>query len=68
MTCRCGHEVGPHPCHGKGYSCKKPATQRFYHENKPFSLAGMSMKFPVSETWACDECWKSFSALLKGGQ
>ena len=25
------HTDGPHPCHGRNYTCGKPATQRFYN-------------------------------------
>lgn len=66
-TCRCGHPTGstaPHPCHMDGYTCRKPATQRFYNPT-PSALAGMQMKLAVSETWACDRCWEGFKALLK---
>lgn len=60
MTCRCGHAGGePHPCHGKAYTCRAPAKQRFYAPHF-VSLAGVQMKFEVSETWACDVCWAWF--------
>lgn len=59
-TCRCGWTGdGPHPCHGAGYSCRNPAQRRLYVA-KPVPLAGMHLKFGVSETWACDECWSAF--------
>lgn len=45
------------------YGCKKPATQRFY-DALPVCLAGAQMKFVVSETWACDECWASFKLVV----
>ena len=62
-SCRCGHAgEGPHPCHGDGYACRKPATQRFYSTGRPFSLAGMQMKMSMADTWACDECWAAFRA------
>lgn len=60
-ACRCGHvdaEV-PHPCHGKGYTCRKPATRRFYGAHFT-SLAGVQMKVGMHETWACDECWAAY--------
>lgn len=63
--CRCGHTgEGPHPCHAKGHTCGKPATQRFYNA-RPVCLSGMQMKLGVSETWACDECWEEFKAMMK---
>ena len=64
--CRCGHpkdSTDPHPCHGKGHGCRKPATIRFYNP-RPVALAGMQMKLQVSDTWACDACWADFVALL----
>lgn len=59
--CRCGHKEsdGPHPCHFGGYTCRKPATQRFYGA-RLVSLAGVTMKAEVSETWACDEHWREW--------
>ncbi len=57
QPCRCGHVGGePHPCHGLGYTCRKPARERFYNA-RPVALAGMQLKFQVNQTWACDECW-----------
>lgn len=32
---------------------------RFYNP-KLVSLSGMQLKFQVSDTWACDECWEKF--------
>ena len=58
--CRCGHEDGdPHPCHGRAYTCRKPATHRIY---APYvtCLAGVQMKLGAYDTWACDECWSEF--------
>ena len=62
-SCRCGHRgEGPHPCHAKGYTCRKPATQRFYNA-QPAVLAGVQMKLTCSSTWACDACWEWFKGL-----
>jgi hypothetical protein len=59
--CRCGHEGdGPHPCHARAYTCRKPAKQRFYNA-RPAALAGVQMKFTADETWACDECWAALA-------
>lgn len=67
-ACRCGWDgKGDHPCHGRAYECKKPGKERFYNTGAPFSLAGAQMKFVVSQTIACDECWAEFSAKLKKG-
>lgn len=66
--CRCGHDgQGPHPCHAKAYECRKPATQRFYNA-QPVALSGMQMKLQVQDTWACDECWEEFKAMVKVAQ
>ena len=64
-ACRCGFSgEGPHPCHGKGYSCgNSGATRRFYNA-RPACLAGVQMKLTVDETWACDSCWEWFKGLL----
>lgn len=63
-NCRCSwNGEGEHPCHAKEYTCKKPATQRFYNPHLT-SLAGMQMKFGVYDTWACDECWNDFKSKL----
>lgn len=65
MTCRCGHTGSePHPCHGDGYRCRKPALRRFT-QTGPHALAGMQLKFSMRETWACDECWAAYLLLLK---
>lgn len=62
--CRCGYTgEGPHPCRGKEYRCKKPATSRFVAQ--PTCLAGAQMKLQAYETWACDECWAEFQEALK---
>lgn len=59
-TCRCGHTgEGEHPCHFAGYTCRKPATQRFYNP-RAVALAGAQMKFDVQSTWACDEHWEAY--------
>lgn len=65
--CRCGHmpNGGDHPCHGGGYTCRRPAKQRFYVPNPNASLAGMQVKFSMSETWTCDTCWVRFSHGFK---
>jgi len=61
--CRCGHSgSGPHPCHAKGHSCGKHAVQRFYNA-QAVALVGVQMKFQMSDTWACDECWKAFTGV-----
>ena len=61
--CRCGHAASdaPHPCHRKGYTCGKPAKQRFYAP-KTVSLSGVMMKVAVTDTWACDDCWANFAS------
>lgn len=59
-ACRCGYNgEGGHPCHGNNYTCRKPATRRFYSP-RMVGLAGMQMKLEASETWACDACWAEF--------
>lgn len=64
-SCRCGFSgEGSHPCHNNGYTCRKPATQRFYNA-RPVALAGVQMKLQADETWACDECWEGFKEFLK---
>lgn len=63
--CRCGYEgIGTHPCHGSGYSCRKPSKQRFYAP-RAVGLAGMQLKFQVQDTWACDGCWAPFSRAVE---
>lgn len=62
--CRCGHQGDEvHPCHADGYQCRKPAEQRFYNA-RPVALTGVMMKLEMTETWACDECWKRFIEAL----
>lgn len=64
--CRCGHEKdsrGPHPCHGQGYTCGRPATQRFYGLRR-VCLAGAMPKVGASDTWACDACWEMFQIAI----
>ena len=64
MNCRCGFTEGEfHPCHYAGYTCRKPATQRFYNPEL-VSLAGTQMKIQITDTWACDECWEKFNEDL----
>lgn len=68
-ACRCGHTGdGPHPCHGKGHTCGKPSTRRFYNPHPPgkfASLAGATLKFEMADTFACDECWAAFQDANK---
>lgn len=64
--CRCGWDgTGDHPCHYKNYTCRKPAKERLYLPSMKFSLAGAQLKFSMSKTFACDECWEDFNKLLK---
>lgn len=61
LWCRCGWAGdGPHPCHGRAYSCRAPASHRFY-DARPAAVAGVQVKLQVSETWACDACWAKFA-------
>ena len=61
MTCRCGHTgTGPHPCHGRLYTCRQPATSRYVGTSA--CLAGAQPKSGAYRTWACDECWRAFRA------
>jgi len=65
-SCRCGH-TGPnstHPCHAKGYSCGKPAKQRFQYAG-PAYVAGVMLKVAAIDTWACDDCWAAFTGGAK---
>lgn len=63
LRCRCGHDGnGPHPCHGGGFACAKPATERFYATTA--SIAGVQMKVGAAQTWACDECWEWYRQKL----
>jgi hypothetical protein len=65
LTCRCGHDGnGQHPCHAMEYTCRKPATQRFYNA-RPAALTGAHVKLTTTETWACDECWAAMTRLLE---
>lgn len=71
--CRCGHpkdSTDPHPCHAKGYGCRKPAKQRFYNPTPgrvPYAqVAGVQLKLEVAETWACDDCWAEPEPLRTG--
>ncbi len=60
--CRCGHDgAGPHPCHYRGYQCRKPATLRVYSLHLP-CFAGSMPKLGASTTYACDECWGEYTA------
>jgi len=64
-VCRCGWDgQGDHPCHGTGYTCRKPAKQRYVA--RPTCLAGVQMKLGAYETWACDACWESFRETSRG--
>lgn len=64
-TCRCGYTgEGPHPCHGQGYTCRRPATRRLYEQPAPYSLAGMQPKISAVETWACQECWRAWTGTV----
>ena len=64
-ACRCGwYGVGDHPCHHAAYTCRRPAKRRFYVPSMAFTLAGGQLKFSMSDTFACDECWEAFSKLL----
>jgi len=62
--CRCGYDPVlddpnlQHPCH----RCGQPAKERFYSA-QPAHLAGVQVKFAVSQTWACDSCWTWFKNL-----
>ena len=68
MNCRCGYNgEGPHLCHGKAHTCRKPASQRFYNPHIT-ALAGMQMKFGLHDTWACDECWEWFKNEYLAGK
>lgn len=59
-ACRCGHVGGePHPCHGKNYTCRRPARRRYIAH--PTALAGTQLKLGAYETWACDKCWARFT-------
>jgi hypothetical protein len=64
-NCRCGYKEGDafHPCHGEAYKCRKPSQQYFYD---PYlsPLSGAQMKFTMSDTWACPECWEDFKKRL----
>lgn len=60
--CRCGWDgEGDHPCHGQMYTCRRPATARYYEPHKFYSLAGAQPKMSVAQTYACDECWEAFT-------
>ena len=60
-SCRCGWDGnGEHPCHGRGYTCGRPAKARYYEPSKMYSLAGAQPKFCAQQTYACEECWESF--------
>lgn len=63
--CRCGHTgEGPHPCHGKAYTCRRPASWR--GDVTPAALSGSSPKVAVRATWACDDCWAAFCSGADG--
>lgn len=55
-SCRCGWDgTGDHPCH----VCGAPSRQRFYRPQL-VALAGMTMKLQVTDTFACDSCWRKY--------
>lgn len=62
--CRCGHTGMPeeHPCHGRGYTCRKEAAPRLVAYTT--ALAGMQLKLGAYQTWACDECWADYTKTL----
>lgn len=63
-ACRCGHTGnGPHPCHAKNYTCRKPATRRIYNLHT-VGLAGTQPKLGANDTWACDDCWADFQKAI----
>lgn len=65
--CRCGHTgADPHPCHARAYTCRQPATRRFYRP-RWVGLAGAQTKMEVCETWACDACWAEYSQTVTEG-
>ncbi len=68
MSCRCGYPAGllddPHPCHGHGYTCGKPAQHRLYSA-RLVGLGGMQTKFSMSETWACDDCRREYAPMVR---
>lgn len=56
-ACRCGWSgEGDHLCHRCG---KRAGSLRFYNATA-VALAGAQLKFQVSDTWGCDECWEAF--------
>jgi hypothetical protein len=67
--CRCGApealKDGEHPCHGGAYTCRKPAYLRLSATYPPVALTGYQMKVEATETWACEECWETWKAILK---
>jgi hypothetical protein len=63
--CRCGHNGdGPHPCHGVAYTCRQPATIRFFADHNA-SLVGAQMKFSATTTFACDKCWDHYLQMVQ---
>jgi len=65
--CRCGHTgEGPHPCHGRAYTCRKPARERFYGARMA-ALAGVQMKVVCQRTFACEECWEATASERQNG-
>jgi len=58
-VCQCGHSgEGPHPCHGDGGMCRRPAQLRLYRTR--VGRHSMEQKVDFSETWACNECWDAW--------
>ncbi len=65
-TCRCGHDTSsdePHPCHGNGYTCKKP-SRRYFYQMKPFGSSKYSFVYSARDTWACEECWAWYQKFI----
>lgn len=68
--CRCGWDgQGAHPCHADGYTCRKPATRRFYTPTPgkaPYAqVPGVQIKLQLAETFACDECWAKAQKIME---
>lgn len=64
-NCRCGYDGrGDHPCHANAYSCKKSAKIRFYNPQR-VALAGFQLKVQMTDSWACDDCWCKFVAMME---
>lgn len=48
-----------HRCH------VRPGARRLYNDGRAFSLAGVQVKFVLTETFGCDECWAGFLAIME---